>query len=54
MNDTIVLAVETFTTPIDSVPDLLRSKYARGARSVFSVPPPPHGAAWSPRTIRTD
>jgi hypothetical protein len=32
MNDTIVLALETFTAPIDSVPDLLRSTSARGAR----------------------
>jgi hypothetical protein len=54
MNDTIVLALQPFTTPIDSVPDLLRSTHARGARSVVSIPPPPHGAAWGSRSIRTD
>jgi len=54
MNDTIVLALEIFTAPIDSVPDLLRATYARGARPVVSVPPPPHGAAWSLRSMRTD
>ncbi|HEV8198387.1 MAG TPA: hypothetical protein VGS03_00010 [Candidatus Polarisedimenticolia bacterium] len=48
MNDTIVLALQPFTTPIDSVPDFLHSMRAHGARSVFSIPPPPHGAARTP------
>jgi hypothetical protein len=39
MNDTIVLARDTFSTAIDSVPDLLHSTHAR-ARAVVSVPPP--------------